>query len=496
MSQLFFQVRRKNMKGDFSRDSFDRFKHFRRVLMQQGRVQLDADWNEQVSILLHYIQTLAADIIGPYAGPEGDNFGFAIKANSKKADFSIGKGRYYVNGILCENDAECSYLHQPNLPSLSAPELKSGKSYVVYLDVWERHITFLEDDDIREKALGGADTATRGKTVWQVKVKELAVTNPTCLNGAGLLEKEMVLSTACLRASAKRDQEKWEPCLVEPEARYRGPENQLYRVEVHEGGSIKPQSKVHADCNPSGHQPVHEDGSMEQQPKPTPTFKWSRENGSVAFPIKKKIMSNENDTVTFELENLGRDDRFGLAVNDLVEFENDDSVNMNEAKSLLQVQKVDCFEMTVTLKRTVDIPSALGTHALLRRWDQKKSATDVVIPIVESSNDDNGWLELEDGIKIQFKPGGIYRTGDYWLIPARTALGDVEWDEDKFMPPRGVMHHLAPLAIVSVEENGSVTLKNDCRCTFSSLPDNCTYGQYRQLGIGADQLCPERIEKA
>ena len=38
------------MKGDFTRDLFDPTKHYSGVLMQQGRVQLDADWNEQDSI--------------------------------------------------------------------------------------------------------------------------------------------------------------------------------------------------------------------------------------------------------------------------------------------------------------------------------------------------------------------------------------------------------------------------------------------------------------
>ena len=57
------------MKGDFSRDTFDPAKHFTRVLMQQGRVLLDSDWNEQTSLLLHYLRTLAADIIGPHGGP-------------------------------------------------------------------------------------------------------------------------------------------------------------------------------------------------------------------------------------------------------------------------------------------------------------------------------------------------------------------------------------------------------------------------------------------
>ena len=57
------------MKGDFTRNTFDPAKHYSRVLSQQGRVQLDADANEQAAILLHYLQTLAADLIGPAGGP-------------------------------------------------------------------------------------------------------------------------------------------------------------------------------------------------------------------------------------------------------------------------------------------------------------------------------------------------------------------------------------------------------------------------------------------
>ena len=36
------------MSGDYSRTRFDPRKHFTGVLMQQGRVQLDSDWNEMV----------------------------------------------------------------------------------------------------------------------------------------------------------------------------------------------------------------------------------------------------------------------------------------------------------------------------------------------------------------------------------------------------------------------------------------------------------------
>ena len=43
------------MKADLTRDTFHPLKHFARVLTQQGRVQLDADMNEQAAILLRLL---------------------------------------------------------------------------------------------------------------------------------------------------------------------------------------------------------------------------------------------------------------------------------------------------------------------------------------------------------------------------------------------------------------------------------------------------------
>jgi hypothetical protein len=65
------------MNGDFTRMTFDPARNYSRVLMQQGRVTLDADWNEQTSILLHYLRTLTRDVFGPHAGP-ADDLGFEI----------------------------------------------------------------------------------------------------------------------------------------------------------------------------------------------------------------------------------------------------------------------------------------------------------------------------------------------------------------------------------------------------------------------------------
>ena len=53
------------MAGDYTRFTFDRSKRYSGVLMQQGRVQLDADWNEAIEIVKQSVRTLAHDTFGP-----------------------------------------------------------------------------------------------------------------------------------------------------------------------------------------------------------------------------------------------------------------------------------------------------------------------------------------------------------------------------------------------------------------------------------------------
>ncbi|HEX8119385.1 MAG TPA: DUF6519 domain-containing protein, partial [Pyrinomonadaceae bacterium] len=89
------------MKGDFSRDTFDRKRRYSGVLMQQGRVQLDADWNEQHSIQAHRTHAEAVDVIGQQGVPR-DGGGFRVGLVGGGADFTLSRGRLYVGGLLCE----------------------------------------------------------------------------------------------------------------------------------------------------------------------------------------------------------------------------------------------------------------------------------------------------------------------------------------------------------------------------------------------------------
>ncbi|HRJ53128.1 MAG TPA: DUF6519 domain-containing protein [Candidatus Thiothrix moscowensis] len=447
------------MKGDFSRDTFNPLKHFSRVLMQQGRVQLDADWNEQTSILLHYLQTLAKDLIGPYGGPT-DAYGFQIGDKVDSTDgqqpkimatdnFSIGFGRYYVDGVLCENlmqsgeNKNITYTKQQDYPFPPETEnskelyLQAGNHYLVYLDVWERHITAIEDDSIREVALGGIDTANRAKIVWQVKVFEVKslddepwngiltnVNNESLVDQTKLQEfmkKEILKERGKLNVKVDNITTGGVACDASPESGYQGLSNQLYRIEIHKKGK--------AD---------------------TATFKWSRENASIVTTITAyadKVISVKSSS--------------GFFIGDLVEITNDEKELRGEPGVLIKIANMDGNK--IFLEKAVPT----SEKDKLRRWDMRNE--DVKIT-------KDAWIKLDQGIQLRFDISDSieYCSGDYWLIPARSETGGIEWPNDGkgdplAIPPHGIKHHYAPLAILKYSTSEKKWEVTDCRCSFTQL---------------------------
>ncbi|MFI1966312.1 DUF6519 domain-containing protein [Streptomyces pathocidini] len=463
------------MHADLSRLTFRPDRHYSAVIAQQGRVQLDADANEQTAIQLHQARTIAADLIGQHGGPSGAA-GFRVEylgGNRELDDLSIGGGRYYVDGIPCdatrprpgtpvdEDDAPApaaeppttwTYWDQPDAfrdPERPADRLPTRFPYLAYLKVWERTVTAAEDPALREVALGSAlpDTAARAKVVWQVL--PLPGHELRLEDGAGkdqireafrtwAAEAESPASRLAAR-SERPDQADEDPCLVKPDARYRGPENQLYRVEVHEGGEAE-----------------------------NATFKWSRENGSVTFPV------DELDGTWVELGSLGSDDKLDLHVGDQVEFTDTAYASRGEPLPLLRVEEIDLPGRRVRLSDephpTVGRRPELNPY--LRRWDQPEGSRRAGRGRLRHGAvrvEEGRWLPLEDGVEVYFAAGGTYRPGDFWLIPARTATGSVEWPTDParrplLQGPAGVRAHYAPLAWVLGE--GSVS---DLRMAFGPL---------------------------
>ena len=444
------------MRGDFSRYTFDPKKRYSGVWMQQGRVQLDSDWNEQQAINRHRIEGGLGDLVGRSGAPSTDP-GFEITIDGD-GNLCIGKGRYYVDGILCENDdgipntEKIKYQDQPDLPG--APDLinlLSEADYgVVYLDVWHRDITAIDDPEIKEKALGGADTTTRTKVVWQVKVLpiklEARTARPDC--DRDLFPKRNILMNAQIKKSEPVDS----LCTLAPGGGYQGLENQLYRVEIHEGGNF---------------------GQA--------TFKWSRDNGSIEIPIRDKVAGGTVPVLNIGAGILDRfkDGTFVEIVDDRSDLNpvSGSDVSKSLPRRLARVKgDPDALNSTILIEPPPDPASVSDLiNPKLRRWD-----SDAITVEVPAYNE--GWIPLgSEGIEVKFSTGGgqndLFKTGDFWLIPARVAADKLEWayDSDRnpiAMPPVGIEHHYARLAEITREgRSRRIKIIKDCWTSFLPLTE-------------------------
>jgi len=182
------------------------------------------------------------------------------------------------------------------------------------------------------------------------------------------------------------------------------------------------------------------------------TFKWSRDNGSVATGW----MGGEgNDLHVVSTR--------GFAAGNWVELSDDNSELLGIPGTLVQLVKVEGATVSVDPATTLPPISDFPKNSKIRRWDQIATeaislANDNAVPIQESpanaTPEQIVWMDLEDGVQIQFSAGGDYRTGDYWLIPARVATGNVEWPQaddlnPQPLPPHGIEHHYALLGFAS-----------------------------------------------
>jgi hypothetical protein len=501
------------MSVDLSRVTGDPGKRYSRVIFEQGRPHVDADLNEQQELSEYRSGTQAADVIGDSGAPKtGGGFQVTLLDGQSGPDAAISAGRMYAGGILAEltpawldvtvvasdqvavphrlddglewqvgQHVEVGPQHQvlqlakvtdlagadlvlelsaplqgvnvgdvvrlrrqatvglqPDLPGGSLPT--SAGRYRVYLDVWEQQITWLQDASIREIALGGVDHAGRAKVRAQVRLEMLG---PPGTGTFGPLDCDEAFPagwapqgsapSGTMRARIDPGTASSGPCVLPPTAGFQGLENQLYRVQVHDGGDAS-----------SG----------------KPTFKWQRDNGSVATAIE--AVSSDVATV----HDTGRDDTLGFKALDTVEVSDDTSDLSNTPFAPQSV--LDVSTSTRQIRLSTPYPAVdTSRHAKVQRWD----GTGGIAPPGQ-------WVTLEQGLQVEFA-AGAYRPGDYWLIPARTATGSgpgvIEWPTDDTgtalaQAPTGVNHHYAPLGLADFDGVNFVGVL-DCRLLFPPLTE-------------------------
>ena len=494
------------MGADVSRVRFDPLGDFAGVVLQQGRLLLDGDFNEYVALLDRRLRAETCDLTS--FGPDPDHAGVAwvprqtpdgFRVTASGGALSIGRGRMYVDGLLAENHGlppngfdpllsertgttGTPYDKQPYWPMPDA--LPSGGPHLAYLDVWEREVTYLEDSNLVEVAVG-VDTTARWQTAWQVRLLP-NTGSATCASDdddiPGWLDvirpSAGRLTTDTIEVSADDD-----PCELPPSAGFRGLENQTYRVEIHDGG-------------PAG----------------TATFKWSRDNGSVAIPVVEMV-----STTILRLASVGKDDVLRVSTGDWVEIL-DDHYELAQRPGVMRKVTVDDAARTITFSgaiptdlRPADAEDAAKRHLRVRRWDQSgvvhsgagATLTDLDDPgstgLITVPSSSSTQVVLEHGVVVSFSiasgGSGRFRAGDYWIFAARTADTSIEHLDEA--PPLGVHHHYARLGFVTFP--GSAT---DCRRPWPPLGEGgegcdctvCVTPESHSSGVLTVQTAVSQVE--
>ena len=142
--------------------------------------------------------------------------------------------------------------------------------------------------------------------VWQVKILHQPGNDNNVIS-CDAVQSLPRLSNARLRVRVKPEQPSTDPCILAPDAQYRGAENRLYRVEVHSGGSASQA-----------------------------TFKWSRDNGSQAA----RWLGNDGDAIIVS-------NARGFAAGQWVELSDDLRDLRGQPGTLTQIVKVESDMLTL-----------------------------------------------------------------------------------------------------------------------------------------------------
>jgi hypothetical protein len=422
--------------GDYSRFLSGLYGHYSGVLAQQGRLLLDAELNEQNAILLDYLRNLTTDLIGPFAGPV-QHAGFAVESvvqgeEKKGRAVLLGEGRYYVYGLRCEAPAP----HRRADEELAIDEHEAP--FVVYLGVWEQAVSAVQAPELIDPALSAdvPDTTRRRQVRWRPMADRRL---PDRDDDLAELSHESIIRafeehnddrhrqpTLAARAHSGDEPEPGPDSAPAPWG-YRGVENQLYRVEVHDSGDSREA-----------------------------TVKWSRDNGRFEFALESLGEPDGEGVREATLRGAWHGARQGLEIGDWVELVDDDWSPFGKPAPLMQVKKLSLADRHVWLQDTEGHREFESKRRpFLRRWDQQPTnkMPSHGIPVRDAQEK---WFELEDGVQIRFEGRAArHQCGDYWLIPARTATNGLLWPHSPddwrvplAIPPNGPSRYLAPLALV------------------------------------------------
>lgn len=469
------------MSSDRARNSYDPQRMYRSVVLQQGRVTLEADANEAEQIRADARRAALLDVVGPAGSPD-DGFAISVPATGVNAfDFLIGSGVMYVGGNRLENgDRVARYLGQRQTEWLDhpagflAPDPTNTAAFseMVYLSIAEHEVTGVEDEALREVALGGPDTAARTRLVQ--RVQRIGVPRGTdCATAFAHLADELrkralrfdpetmqLRSTGRLKVEFRPPPVPADDCKPEAAGGFLGPENQMIRVQIDADGRLL----------------------------------WGYDNASSLYRV------TITDARTLELAGIPVDQHHQPQADQWVEvldsaIELDTSAHV--AASTGQARQVGSYDpstrvMTLQTDLVAPVVGGGSRQVFVRVWQNRHPRP--------TSDSDTVELHDLDGAStgLLIRLSGEPAVGDHWTIGVRPNVPQQIFPErlTRFQRPDGPRRWVAPLAVVDWNDDLRTASITDCRPGFDNLVEITERGGCCELTVQPGDDVQAAIDRA
>lgn len=464
------------MGSDRARVSYNQNQQYHGVIAQQGRVTLEADWNESQQILNEEIRQQVNDFVGPCGTPDN---GYEIKASNSPFDFTVGAGSMYVGGIRAflpvpPKDSEpLKYSQQQDwLDSEGDPDwidiknINSNSQELIYLYLREQEISAVEDSALREVALGGPDTTQRLRLIQHIVRQQ--VDADTCVEALEQAIKKwkaqglqfnsttmQLVSQSTLQASFSNPTKNTDPCIPEARAGYLGADNQLIRVQI------------------SSVDPIHKKYKLI----------WGFDNASFLYQVDNVVETTINQTLRLQLQLQSRpvDEFHQPRSGQVVEV-------LRSAAQLSNGEYVASANGLVTTVYTPYNPSTKDKEITLSAplSPENQYFTSTKLPLFARI-----WEQEEDfspGTAVVLGDTGLqvtlhtennqpFHIGDYWQIAVRPNTLNPIYPQRYFdapQPPDGPRLWVCPLALIGWKRDrdknkNTLEVISDCRSQFDNL---------------------------
>lgn len=504
------------MGSDRARNTFDRTKQYRRLIAQQGRVELEADKNESAEIATETLRLETIDMIGPYGVPsdpvtdtKGTGYQIApLGPQAKRAaaaarDFRILPGTIYLGGWRIEQENQgLTYEGQASNEWLephaveAAVDVRTTLESVV-LHVSEHEVSAVEDSTLREVALGGPDTAQRMRLTRHVG--RFAVSKPSC-DGAFAQVVELMAqrgfsfdkSTMALESGATLlvkpyvVQQDPNPCDPVAKGGYLGAENQMIRVQL-----AQPQAQLQPPPvpkpppqpapnplpqpaplpQPVGGVPVHvlPRAARVGAASPTAQLLWAYDDASDLYLVTPRASNSR----ALELGAPPVDAQHWPKAQQVVEVLaaaaklGNDGYEAADAGPVYRLgADYDPDTNTVMLDGDLDADLLDAPALFLRVWQNLQSFTpDEAVSLVDRNGTEIGLHVTVGGAVTAWQ----WHAGEFWSFSVRPGFPQDVFPArfaDVAQPPDGPRQWMAPLACINWNDKSPIT---DCRPDFDDL---------------------------